>query len=112
MKTTLVLSMVEAERIRQEQLRESGKFKYTCAEESSEFSDEQKFLVLLEEIGEVAKAVLERSKVVATDGLTFHGRPIHADADLLRRQLRVELIQVAAVAAAWAESVTVITETR
>lgn len=74
------VAVVLAERARQEDLVASGKFEFTCA--SPEATDEYRLAVLVEEVGEVAKAVLEgRSDSVA-----------------------VEIAQVAAVALAWVEA--------
>lgn len=70
---------IRAERERQEELRRSGKFKWTCADPAA--SPHHKMTVLAEEFGEVANAVLE-----------------HDDA-----QLWDELVQTAAVAVAWLE---------
>lgn len=77
-----VLKDVAFERIKQEQLRVAGKFSHTCA--SQQLKDGQKLAVLVEEVGEVAKAINESS---GSDSL------------------RNELIQVAAVAIAWVESI-------
>lgn len=74
------LDSILHERARQEQLRREGKFPFTCAD--PEIADVLKLPVLGEEFGEVAKAMNE------------------GDADALRE----ELIQVAAVAVAWIES--------
>lgn len=76
--TLAVCEAVASERDRQERLRIAGKFKQTCAD--SEMDAGIKLAVLIEEVGEVGRAML-------------------GDGDL-----RAELIQVAAVAVAWAES--------
>jgi NTP pyrophosphatase (non-canonical NTP hydrolase) len=81
------LSEVNQERHRQEQLREEGRFAHTCAGDG--LSNPEKLVVLAEEFGEVARAVLEHGKL-ASD---VHGN-----------DLRKELCQVAAVAVAWMES--------
>lgn len=76
-----VLVDVSNERRRQEQLVEDGKFPWTCANLLA--PDAYKLAVLVEEVGEVATAlVVDQSN------------------------LRLELIQVAAVAVAWAEALT------
>jgi NTP pyrophosphatase (non-canonical NTP hydrolase) len=67
------------ERQRQEQLKKEGKFLYTCAD--AEMTDGERLAVLVEEVGEVARAM--------NDG----------------KGLREELIQVAAVAVAWVEAI-------
>jgi NTP pyrophosphatase (non-canonical NTP hydrolase) len=83
-----VLSLVNKERYRQEQLREEGKFKYTCAARKG-LSLSDKLAVLAEEFGEVARHV--------TEGIIDPKR-------VNREKLKKELIEVAAVAVAWAES--------
>lgn len=88
-----VLNDVEAERNRQEKLREAGKFGWTAAElfhKNKLIACEEKLAVLSEEFGEVARlvaeTVIERSR----------RNP---------RELKKELIQVAAVAIAWCEAI-------
>ncbi len=76
----IVIEKVNAERKRQSELMAQGKFNYTCADN---VSCGLKLTILVEEVGEVAKSI--------NDG-----------DDLASRQ--AELIQVAAVAVAWAES--------
>lgn len=75
-----VCSEIKAERWRQECKVQTGKIPWDCADPSVD--DDRKLAVLGEEFGEVARALIEG------DGL------------------RAELIQVAAVALAWAESLT------
>ncbi len=75
------------ERLRQEQLKADGRFKYTCADR--EPTNVEKFAILGEEIGEVARVVVEMGGL-AND---VHGK-----------NLKKELIQVAAVCIAWIES--------
>ena len=72
---------IEDERHRQTQLKQAGKFLHAC--DDPHVDEGYKWGVLMEEIGEVAKARNERE----------------GDA-----RVREELIQVAAVACAWAES--------
>lgn len=86
-----ILADVNAERDRQEELRRTGAFDFTCADRWEVSSGRMvnsadKLAVLAEEFGEVAREVNEgfRNKV-----------------DL--HKLRAELIQVAAVAVAWVE---------
>lgn len=79
------------ERLRQEQLKAEGRFKYTCAENGLTLGE--KLAVLMEEVGEAARAM---SECCGTIGDTHFANP-HA-------ALRKELIQVAAVAMAWVES--------
>jgi len=77
-----VLDAVSAERDRQETLW-AGDHGWGVGSCASEHVDERtKLAVLLEEVGEVARALLERD----------------------RASLRVELTQVAAVSVAWLES--------
>lgn len=82
-KTGEILSLINAERRRQD----SRAFSHTCADP---ISDLEKLPILMEEVGEVANALLQK---VALN--TVGDR---------RRDLQKELIQVAAVCTAWAES--------
>lgn len=74
-----IVSDVLREHQRQERLKASGKLPYTCADE--ECSDELCSVILGEEFGDVCRAVEDNNP----------------------RNLREELIQVAAVAVAWIE---------
>lgn len=76
-----ILKLIQLERGRQEALKQAGKFQFTCADT---VSDWKKLPILLEEVGEVAKAMNEDD---------FIG-------------IVKELIQVAAVCVAWLESST------
>ena len=84
----VVLREIYKERIRQEELKQAGKFIFTCADKA--FHPHYKLAVLAEEFGKVARHVADY-----VGGKSFD-----------RNELRTELIQVAAVAAAWAESMT------
>jgi NTP pyrophosphatase (non-canonical NTP hydrolase) len=84
----LILQAVQDERLRQNKLVEQGKIPFNCADKARPHS--QKLPILVEEIGEVAQAMMQ-----VTTGSSSH------DA---KRDLQKELIQVAAVAVAWAES--------
>lgn len=86
---TTVLNDILVERIRQERLRREGRFTHTCA--SPGMSDENSYLVLGEEFGEVGRAILECHRGDA-EAMDKHDK-----------ELRKELIQVAAVCAAWVE---------
>ena len=81
--TISALVSVKDERVRQEMLRESGKFEATCADPTA-MTDAERFAVLGEEFGEVAREVVE------------HGP---------EGSLRAELVQVAAGAVAWIEAI-------
>lgn len=87
-----ILSLVYRERYRQEDLKAAGRFKYTCAD--PEISDDECMVVLIEEIGEVARQVLNQPD---REGERSY------DGEGSREGLQKELIQVAAVAVAWAE---------
>ena len=80
------------ERERQERLKEQGKFTHTCAD--PEMTHAERLPVLIEEVGEVARALLEQGHLPNEQSHDLHG------ADLRR-----ELVQVAAVALAWLEAV-------
>lgn len=84
--TTDVLALVHAERERQEELQRTGAFAFTCA--ASDIYDNSKLAVLVEEVGEVARVLCE---AVNND-------------ELDEVKLREELVQVAAVAVSWVES--------
>lgn len=55
------LALIRDERFRQEQLKESGRFKFTCADK--EISDFEKLAILAEEFGEVAEACLQTKRL-------------------------------------------------
>jgi hypothetical protein len=82
------------ERHRQEELHRSGKFSFTCA--SPDVPNGAKLMVLTEEVGEVARAAMAIYDPITAPDL----KPEKA-----LRHLQEELIQVAAVAMAWAESI-------
>lgn len=84
-----LLTEVGSERMRQEAMKAAGRFKLTCADE---MTNDERFVVLGEEIGEVAREVL-----------TQPDRRIAFDTEGSLAGLRKELIQVAAVAVAWVE---------
>jgi hypothetical protein len=88
-----ILDLVLKERFRQNALVESGALPFNCADpKMAEVGDHTlKLAVLTEEVGEVAKEVYELSVY-------------ESDAEDPEAKLRTELIQVAAVAVAWAES--------
>jgi NTP pyrophosphatase (non-canonical NTP hydrolase) len=91
-RTYRVLDEVAAERARQYALLRTGRIQHDCADPSVNL--DRKLRVLTEELGEVAQAI---------DILEQCGGPAEP---LCREELREELIQVAAVAVAWAESLT------
>jgi hypothetical protein len=97
-----VLRDVGLERVRQEDLRQSGKFLWTCAAEGVPL--DRKMSVLSEEVGEVAKEVVDvgiaRDKY-EREKMAF---PRHREVALLLR-IRKELVQVAAVCVAWIEAI-------
>lgn len=76
-----ILSKVSDERIRQERLKAAGKFPYTP--EDPQCSNQEALTILVEEVGEVARALQEKDV----------------------ENLKDELIQVAAVAVAWVEGI-------
>ena len=75
------------ERKRQDRLKAEGRFEHTPADD---ISNEERFLMLGEEFGEVAGQVLGLSG-------DAHDRPVSLNF------LRKELIHVAAISAAWVE---------
>jgi NTP pyrophosphatase (non-canonical NTP hydrolase) len=92
--TRTVLEDVGVERARQEQRKAEGRFTHTCANPSpGAMTNAEKLTVLVEEVGEVAREVL-----------TQDGRRLARDTIGTREALRMELVQVAAVAVAWVEA--------
>lgn len=85
-KTVEILDLVASERGNQERLKVEGRFVYSCAD--LEISHAECLTVLAEEMGECAHEVNEG---------------IGAGREIDKRRLLKELIQVAAVAVAWAE---------
>jgi len=81
-----IYKLIEQERLSQQVCKDKGKFKFICSDK--EMNELEKIAVLTEETGEVATAVLVREGL-ATDKNT---------------NLKKELVQVAAVAVAWLES--------
>ena len=75
-----IIQSIWTERLRQEWLKEQGKFTHTCA--SKEISNEEKFIIFAEEVGEVARAVYEKDF----------------------SQIKKELIETLAVGFGWLES--------
>src|SRR5262245_53360960 len=90
-RTEVALASVTAERLRQEERKRQGRFKYTCAD--AEMNHYERFAVLGEEVGEVAREVL-----------TNAGKRLARDTNGTDAALYKELAQVAAVAVAWMES--------
>ena len=82
----VIFSDIAAERARQEALKRSGRFRWTLAD--ADMPDADRLAALGEEYGEVCRALLEA-----------HGEV----ADVHGKELRKELIQVAAVVVAWVE---------
>lgn len=94
--TDEILSAIKKERKRQIELRASGKFDWTCADDirsiarqSAPMANSMKMMVLTEEVGEVAKDIMESLIDVKRNNPHL---------------LMTELIQVAAVAVAWCEA--------
>jgi NTP pyrophosphatase (non-canonical NTP hydrolase) len=85
-----VLILVGSERMRQDILKEQGRFEFSCADDG--LTNAEKLACLTEELGEVAQEVL-----------TQEGRRLARDTVGTKEALRKELVQVAAVAVAWIE---------
>jgi hypothetical protein len=94
--TGILIDIVD-ERRRQEEIgdrkREQGIDWRSCADPALDGGDWQRFAILGEEVGEVARAILEAG--YSQDGLDPVGD----------RDLRAEIVQVAAVAVAWVEAI-------
>lgn len=96
-----VLDLVAAERARQRAMLASGKIHFDCA--APETCLDRSLRVLTEELGEVAKGIDELDQEMRKAGTPrFSAQRFTSVA----RDLRTELIQVAAVACAMAESLT------
>lgn len=87
MKREEAFQAIRKERNRQEDLVTAGRFAWTCADPLA--IEEAKLAVLMEEVGEVARVLCDKLK--------------HSPAEVAVL-LRGEIIQVAAVAVAWLES--------
>jgi hypothetical protein len=93
-----VLRAVARERIRQEELRAQGRFPYTAA--SPDCPEHLRLAALTEEFGEVGRAICERDiQQAQAPGLVAAGALL-----AMQAQLRTELVELAAVAVAWAEA--------
>ena len=96
-----VLNGIGFERVRQEDLRRSGKFLWTCAAHGTLVSLDRKMSVLSEEVAkEVVDIGIARDKY-DKEKMAF---PQHRESALLLR-IRKELVQVAAVCVAWIEAI-------
>jgi NTP pyrophosphatase (non-canonical NTP hydrolase) len=85
-----IFTDIRRERKRQQHLKDVGKFKFAFSDTNG-YSSAEKAVILLEEVGEIAEHI-------ATE---VEGRdPIN------KREMKKELIQVAALAVAWCESLT------
>jgi NTP pyrophosphatase (non-canonical NTP hydrolase) len=91
---------IEQERIRQGELKAAGKFPFTCAD--SQLRQAEKLGVLAEEFGEVAQLVCR--VMIPAPGDQGVACISTTELEDYRKKLKEELIQVAAVCVAWAES--------
>ena len=111
--TARVLADVHAERIRQEAIGESKRAAgidwRSCADPAMAGGDGTRYMVLGEEFGEVANAILEAGYAMPSPtSVAFQILEAEEVAAIARRgeaHLRAELVQVAAVAVAWAEAI-------
>jgi NTP pyrophosphatase (non-canonical NTP hydrolase) len=94
--TDAALVLVGFERERQDELKAAGRFEFTCADDGLTLAE--KLACLTEELGEVAQEVL-----------TQEGHRLARDTLGTKEALRKELVQVAAVAVAWIESLDAVT---
>lgn len=98
-----IWSDILRERIRVEQQVRDGKHAFSCSDPSVPYAD--KLAVLTEELGEVAREVVEHSVSVvqyARDPMLLQMPPHRVR--YFRQRLRAELVQVAQVAVAWVEA--------
>ena len=93
-KTNFALNDILKERLRQDALKAQGKFKYTCAD--YELSIEDCMLVLMEEVGETCRAVLEYRRLTVD-------RSGEYSSNVSGQKIKEECVQVAAVALAICE---------
>ena len=84
------IKLVLQERTRQNTLKAQGRFRYTCAD--AELSNAEKVCILVEEVGEVARAVLGQPE-----------RPLVMDQEGSKEELKREIVQVVAVGLAIVE---------
>lgn len=85
--TSGIFELIDRERGRQDRLQAQGKFRYTIAD--SRIGHDRRLSILTEEVGEVAKRLNQLE-------LLTH---VHYDPELV-----AELVQVAACAVGWLES--------
>ena len=93
-RTESELHEIHLERRRQEELKAEGRFSHTPADGELELPEPFKLAMIAEELGEVGRNVLARSELVA-------------DGDISDAALHKELCQVATLAVAWMERLTV-----
>jgi H2-forming N5,N10-methylenetetrahydromethanopterin dehydrogenase-like enzyme len=101
-----IFTDIQSERYRQEQLRQSGKFLWTCSDTTR--SNEEKLAVLAEEFGEISKEVVEGIIKGGKLATAFNEKTLelaHSLSKELNTKLRKELVQVAAVCVAWIEAI-------
>lgn len=82
------MALIATERRRQHRLKKEGRFKYTPSDD--ELNDWQRYGMISEEMGEVARNLLARDDLVS-------------DGDKSNDELLKELSQVAALTLAWIE---------
>ena len=97
-----VVRLIAKERDHQDALVRRGKFSWNCSFDGAPYSE--KLAVLMEEVGEVAREVVEhiitRDKYAADPALKT--MPPHRE-EYFRGRIKGELIQIAAVCVAWVE---------
>lgn len=93
-----VFAEINAERMRQVELLAAGKIRQDCAD--PEVDADRKLRALAQGVGGVAQAI----DAFDHNGAAKSTDEFFAMLDGKREHLRAELVQVAAVAAAWAES--------
>lgn len=106
MAVTPQIQAVITERARQAVLKNAGKFAFTCADTG--ITDSEKLAVLAEEFGEVSRevceAVIEERRAYPGEDPELVLSCMLRTRNRLKKKLREELIQVAAVAVAWCEA--------
>lgn len=93
------LQLIEAERVRQDQLRKAGRFPYTL--NNVDVANSRKLTILMEEIGEVSRACAEELHIVDADEVPPDA---HVKLEAIEKNLKEELVQCAALCLSWLES--------
>lgn len=89
------LELIDSERTRQDALKASGRFKYTCADK--QLTMWEKYAILVEEVGELSRAMLNRAALVKD-------LKDYREIGDWGEEMKKEITQVGAICLAWLES--------